>query len=257
MSGLGNLSQCLVDGDPESLGRARRRRKKALMISLFLEVGLLASLLLWPLITPGVLPRQFKVMPTPPFHGGGNSAPKQPRQAMNPPPRPSPRPPTCRFCQPPEIPPHTSYGPGPPEPPSLDASPGAATGDHSGFPGSGPFVLGGLDSGKPLSVSRPPELSHPSSLLSKSEGVMEAMLVRRVQPEYPAMARAAHISGTVQLRAIITKDGTVRELQVISGNPLLVQAARAAVLQWRYRPTLLNGEPVEVETYITANFVLE
>jgi protein TonB len=85
---------------------------------------------------------------------------------------------------------------------------------------------------------------------------MEAMLVLRVQPEYPAMARAVHISGTVQLRAIIARDGAVRELQVISGNPLLVQAARAAVLRWRYRPTLLNGEPVEVETYITANFLL-
>jgi protein TonB len=85
---------------------------------------------------------------------------------------------------------------------------------------------------------------------------MEAMLVLRVQPEYPAMARAVHISGTVQLRAIIGRDGAVRELQVISGNPLLVQAARAAVLRWRYRPTLLNGEPVEVETYITANFLL-
>jgi periplasmic protein TonB len=86
---------------------------------------------------------------------------------------------------------------------------------------------------------------------------MEARLVRRVQPEYPPLARAAHVSGTVQLRAIIARDGTVRELQVMSGNPLLLQAARAAVLQWRYRPTLLNGEPVEVETYITANFVLE
>jgi protein TonB len=256
VSGLGNFSQCLVDGDPGSLGRARRRRKTALTISLILEAWLLASLLLWPLITPGVLPRQFNVMPTPPFHGGGNRAPKPPRQPMNPPPRPSPRAPTCRFCQPPEIPPHPSNGPGP-EPPSIDANPGTGSENDSGFPGSGPFVPGGFDSGKPLSVSRPPEQPHPSTLLSKSEGVMEAMLVRQVQPEYPPIVRAAHISGTVQLRAIIAKDGTVRELQVISGNPLLVKAARAAVLQWRYRPTLLNGEPVEVETYITANFVLE
>jgi protein TonB len=104
---------------------------------------------------------------------------------------------------------------------------------------------------------RPPEQPHPASPLHKNEGVMEAMLVRRVQPEYPPLARAAHVSGTVQLRAIIARDGTVRELQVVSGNPLLVQAARAAVIKWRYRPTLLNGEPVEVETYITANFVLE
>ena len=108
-----------------------------------------------------------------------------------------------------------------------------------------------------LSVVRPTEQSHPSGPVHKIREVMEAMLVHRVQPEYPALARVAHISGTVQLRAIIARDGTVRELQVMSGNPLLVQAARVAVLKWRYRPTMLNGEPVEVETYITANFVLE
>jgi protein TonB len=85
---------------------------------------------------------------------------------------------------------------------------------------------------------------------------MAALLVHRVEPAYPAIARAAHISGAVQLHAIIGKDGTVRELHVVDGNILLAQAARAAVATWRYQPTRLNGEPVEVETYITVNFVL-
>jgi protein TonB len=89
-----------------------------------------------------------------------------------------------------------------------------------------------------------------------SEGVMAALLVNRVEPAYPAIARAAHISGAVHLHAIIGKDGTVRELQVVDGNILLAQAAKAAVATWRYQPTRLNGEPVEVETYITVNFVL-
>ncbi len=89
-----------------------------------------------------------------------------------------------------------------------------------------------------------------------SEGVMAAMLVNRVKPEYPAIARAAHISGAVHLRAIISKDGTVRELEVVDGNPLLAQAAKVAVQNWRYQPTRLNGEPVEVETYVTVNFIL-
>jgi protein TonB len=89
-----------------------------------------------------------------------------------------------------------------------------------------------------------------------SEGVMAAMLVNRVEPQYPRMAIAAHISGTVHLRALIGKDGTVRELEVVDGNPLLAQAAKAAVQNWRYQPTRLNGEPVEVETYVTVNFVL-
>lgn len=256
MNGPGNFSQCLVDGDLESLGRAGRLRRKALLISLFLEAGLLATMLLWPLITPGVLPRQFNVTPAPPFHGRGNSAGKQAHQPIQRPPKSNQPPPVCLFCQPPAIPPRTSYGPGP-EPPSVDTGPGTASGNDPGFADSGLWLSGGFGPGRQPNVVRPPEQPHPSSPLHKNEGVMEAMLVRRVQPEYPPLARAAHVSGTVQLCAIIARDGTVRGLQVISGNPLLVQAARAAVLQWRYRPTLLNGEPVEVETYITANFVLE
>jgi protein TonB len=255
MNGLGNFSQCLVDGDSESFGRARRLRNKALVISLVLEAAMLALMLLWPLITPGVLPRQFNVTPAPPFHGGGNSAPRQAREPMHPPPNSPTRLLACLPCAPPSIPTHPSYGPGP-EPPSVDAGQSMGSGNDSGFAGPGFPLLGGLDSGTQPNIARPPEPPHPSRPLSKSEGVMEAMLVHRVQPEYPPIARAAHISGTVQLRAIIGKAGAVRELQVISGNPLLVQAARAAVLQWRYRPTLLNGEPVEVETYITANFLL-
>ncbi|HYL69469.1 MAG TPA: energy transducer TonB [Candidatus Limnocylindria bacterium] len=256
MNRSGNLSQCLVEGDLESLHRARRLREKALAISLFLEAGLLTVMLLWPLITPGVLPRQYIVTPAPPFHGGGNSAQRQSHEPVHPPPRLPTHLPLCLVCAPPSIPPHPSYGDSA-EPPSVDAGPGAGSGNGSDFVGSGPVLPGGLDDGKQPRIARPPEQSHQSGPVYKIAEVMEAMLVHRVKPEYPALARAAHISGTVQLRAIIGKDGTVRELQVMSGNPLLVQAARAAVLKWRYSPTLLNGEPVEVETYITASFVLE
>jgi protein TonB len=92
--------------------------------------------------------------------------------------------------------------------------------------------------------------------MRRSGEVMAAMLVHRVEPQYPAIAKAAHISGVVHLRAIIGKDGSVRELEVVDGNPLLAQAARIAVQNWRYQPTRLNGEPVEVETYVTVNFIL-
>jgi protein TonB len=85
---------------------------------------------------------------------------------------------------------------------------------------------------------------------------MAAMLVNRVEPKYPTIAITAHISGAVHLHAIIGKDGAVRELEVVDGNPLLAQAAKVAVQNWRYQPTRLNGEPVEVETYVTVNFVL-
>lgn len=86
---------------------------------------------------------------------------------------------------------------------------------------------------------------------------MEAALIHKVEPQYPAIARAMHLAGTLRLRAIIGADGGVRQVAVISGNALLVQSAVAAVREWRYRPTMLNGEPVEVETFITVNFVLD
>ena len=86
--------------------------------------------------------------------------------------------------------------------------------------------------------------------------VEAAMLIHEVEPQYPLLASRARIQGTVQLRAIIGRDGTVQELTLVSGQPLLVQAAMDAVKQWQYKPTYLNGEPVEVITEINVNFHL-
>jgi protein TonB len=80
--------------------------------------------------------------------------------------------------------------------------------------------------------------------------------LNRVQPVYPPLARQTRIQGTVKLHAIIAKDGSVQQLEVLSGHPLLVQAALDAVRQWRYKPTLLNGEPVEVDTTVDVIFSL-
>jgi len=85
---------------------------------------------------------------------------------------------------------------------------------------------------------------------------MEGNLIRRVQPEYPALAKQARIQGTVVLRAVIDREGIIQDLQVMSGRPLLVQAAINAVRQWRYRPYYLNDQAVEVETQVTVNFTL-
>lgn len=87
--------------------------------------------------------------------------------------------------------------------------------------------------------------------------IIESNLIHKVVPVYPAMAKAARVQGAVEFTAIISKDGTIENLKLVRGNPLLVNAARDAVLQWRYRPTLLNGEPVEVITDITVNFMLK
>jgi protein TonB len=98
----------------------------------------------------------------------------------------------------------------------------------------------------------PPAPTHPIRVSHWAEG----NLIYRAQPIYPPMALQARIQGPVELRAIISKTGTIEHLAVESGPPMLVKAAVDAVRQWRYRPYLLNGEPIEVETEITVNFVL-
>jgi protein TonB len=96
--------------------------------------------------------------------------------------------------------------------------------------------------------------SPPTKRWRVSGGVEQGLLVHEVKPIYPALARQAGVQGEVILQAVIGKDGKIENLHVISGNPWLVKAARDAVIQWRYRPYLLDGEPVEVETQITVNF---
>jgi periplasmic protein TonB len=80
--------------------------------------------------------------------------------------------------------------------------------------------------------------------------------IHKVQPAYPALARSARVQGIVVLQAIISKQGTIENLRILTGHPMLAPAAIEAVRQWRYRPYILNGEPVEVETQITVNFAL-
>ena len=88
-------------------------------------------------------------------------------------------------------------------------------------------------------------------------GVVEAAkLIFGPKPAYPPLAMVARVQGAVRLEAVIARDGTVEHLKVLEGHPLLVNAATDAVSRWRYQPTLLNGEPVEVETEVVVNFIL-
>jgi protein TonB len=86
--------------------------------------------------------------------------------------------------------------------------------------------------------------------------MLEGMLIRKVQPVYPPLAKTAHVQGSVVVYALISKAGTMEKVHAISGHPMLVPAAIDAVSQWRYRPYILNSEPIEVETQITVNFYL-
>jgi protein TonB len=83
------------------------------------------------------------------------------------------------------------------------------------------------------------------------------MLLHRVEPIYPPLPKQIHREGQVVLHAIISTDGTIQSLQVVSGDALFLQSATDAVSQWRYRPTVLNGQPVEIETYITVIYTLQ
>ena len=99
---------------------------------------------------------------------------------------------------------------------------------------------------------------HPAASVHpiRISSMLQGSLIRRVEPTYPPLAKSARIQGPVVLEAIISKTGTIENLQLISGHPMLVGAAIEAVRQWRYKPYILNSEPIEVETQITVNFTL-
>ena len=131
-------------------------------------------------------------------------------------------------------------------------------GVQGGVPGGIPGgqvggVIGGIIGGS-LGGAPPPPPKEGPKIIRRGGDVQQALLINQIKPVYPMLARQARIYGTVRLQAIIATDGTIKELQVISGHPLLIQAARDAVLQWRYKPTLLNGEPYEVITFIDIVF---
>lgn len=125
---------------------------------------------------------------------------------------------------------------------------------------SGPSgVFGGIPGGNMISAAGPapppPKPAAPSRI-KQGGNVTAASIITQTKPLYPPLARQARIQGNVILHAIIDKDGRVAQLEVVSGHPLLVQSALDAVKQWRYKPTQLNGDPVEVDTTITVTFTM-
>lgn len=124
------------------------------------------------------------------------------------------------------------------------------------FPGGIPDgALYGVMNELRSTAPRMPKLAAPSKV-RVSSGVAQGLLIRQVNPQYPQLARQARVEGRVVLQATIGKDGTVQNLHLISGHPMLVQAAMDAVSRWRYKPYYLNGDPVEVDTTINVNFRL-
>ena len=140
-------------------------------------------------------------------------------------------------------------------PPPMPATGGVVGGVPGGVPGGQlGGVIGGIVSST-ASLIAVPKLAPPQRIRI-SQGVTKGLLIHRIEPTYPPLARAARIQGEVVLTAIISTNGDIENLQLVSGHPMLVPAAIAAVRQWHYKPYLLNGQPVEVETTITVIFSL-
>ena len=139
-----------------------------------------------------------------------------------------------------------------------DTPPPQMAGVVGGVPGGVPGgqmggVIGGIISSTPAAI---PKVATPQRV-RVSAGVTQGLKIKNVNPVYPQMAKIARVQGAVVLAAVIGKDGTIQNLHVLStASPLLNQAAIDAVKEWRYRPYILNGEPVEVDTQITVNFTL-
>ncbi|MGA8868614.1 MAG: energy transducer TonB [Candidatus Sulfotelmatobacter sp.] len=236
----------------ESGGRLKTKRGRTTFLAFLLEVGLVVMLVLVPLIFTEALPKQqlmtFLVAPPPP-----------------PPPPPPAAAPVHVVKQiqtdivngelrtPTKIPQKVQMIKEDEAPPPVMAASGVVGGVPGGVPGGQMGgVIGGIISSTPVAV---PKVATPQRV-RVSQGVSSGLLVRKVQPVYPPLARQARIQGTVLLRAQISKDGSIENLQLISGHPMLAPAAIEAVKQWKYRPYLLNGEPVEVDTEVVVNFTL-
>ena len=142
-------------------------------------------------------------------------------------------------------------------PPPMPATGGVVGGVPGGIPGGQVGgVIGGIINATSALSSVPKFIPVAPQRVRISQGVTKGLLVHRVEPVYPSIARAARVQGDVVLSAVINTNGDIQNLQLVSGHPMLVPNAIAAVKQWRYKPYLLNGQPVEVETTITVIFAL-
>src|SRR5215475_3138828 len=237
----------------ESGGKLKTRRGWTSLISFILQAMIVGVMILIPLIVTDALPKAqlmtFLAAPPPP------------------PPPPPPAAAPVKIVQhvqtdivngqlrtPTKIPKKVEMIKEDEAPPPVMATTGVVGGVPGGVPGgSMGGVLGSIASAG--SVAALPKIATPQRV-RVSSGVQSGLLVRKVQPTYPPLARQARIQGTVVLQAQISKTGDIENLQLVSGHPMLAPAAIEAVKQWKYKPYLLNGEPVEVETTVQVNFTL-
>jgi len=229
------------------------RRKWTLVVSSAAQCGFVGLMILVPMLFTEAGPKLMqRIMIGPP-----------PGPAPDPEPTPQVRPRGPNRTEivngilqaPTGVPDHI-YTPSQPEPALPEEGGTGPSGVPGGIPGERgvPHGIGNLMA---RAVEPPPQPKPQQAIQRLRVGTMQpAMVISRPQPVYPHLAKIARIQGVVRLEAIISKTGTIEHLQVLSGHTTLIQAAVDAVRQWRYRPTILNGEPVEVVTTIDVHFTL-
>jgi len=235
----------------ESGGKLKTKRGRTSMVAFIIEFMIIGVMVLLPLIFTEALPKGTTLF-----------------MLVAPPPPPPPPPPAAAAVQhvrviqtdivngelrtPTKIPEKIKMIQEDEAPPAM-ASAGVVGGVPGGIPGgSMGGVIGSVLSSTPVAV---PKIATPQRV-RVSSGVSTGLLIRKVSPNYPPLAKAARIQGVVILQAQISKTGDIENLQLISGHPMLAPAAIEAVKQWKYKPYLLNGEPVEVDTQVQVNFSL-
>jgi periplasmic protein TonB len=237
----------LLDGDPAVVSRNRSRRQRAVGVSFAIEAVLLGAVVLAPLVTSVAEPHWKRDLYIPfapglPIRSQRNTKPSRPG--------PPSKPVIGAFIS-------TAYVRPVPAGPNNSGDPGLPDVEISSGSGetAAPAFLD-LHFARPTPPVEESKKSSDKKPLKLSAGVVQAQLISRIEPRYPPLALQIRLEGTVRLRAIVGRDGRISSLEVINGHPLLVEAALEAVRQWRYRPTMLDGEPVEVETTISVVFQL-
>ena len=236
------LDSCLVDGDPVQRARARRVRRRSLIISVLLQIAVLAALILVPIFSKTEKIALARVMPLPPYRHA--SAPRDTGMRRA---RITTHNPQITFCPGCRIVPHP--------PTSTENTRLTDEFQEGGVPSIGPSCpeCAGL-----VPTATPPAIVPRAATprVVRLTHLDPAMLIHRVEPVYPPLMKQIHREGTVELRAIIANDGSIESLQAVGGDPGFYQSALQAVGQWRYKPTVLNGTAVEVDTQITVIYRL-
>jgi len=245
-------------------GTGKTNKSWTVMVSFVGQIVLITVAVILPLIYTEVLPattlQSFLVAPPPP---------------PPPPPPPAAAPPVKvvkviprqfdagRLMAPKSVPKEIAVIKEDELPPPASGVAGVVGGVGSGVAGGQlGGVLGGIIGSVPTAAPPPPPPPPPVAKAAPPQrirvggNVQSAMIIRKTPPIYPQLAKSARVQGVVHLAAVIAKDGTIQELHSLGGPALLIQAAMDAVKTWVYKPTLLNGEPVQVETTIDVNFTL-